>query len=577
MPIFAAHESGDWKRARLWSLGIALTALLTVFTAGIDDAVALPSNNVPLDDWSYAALDKLAGFGLIHSDVHGMRPYTRQEVARLVNEALDYKEERKADLPPLIEGLLERFQKEFREELTVYGRGKDDEPAAFVFKPIVEAKADYVHSDGQPKDFLNVLSKGGVRQYPSGAGGIVGYEGTPLLPYKEGVVYGQGNNFSFQFASSFQLWDLLSGWVEPIVIERGNSTAGRSTGSIPSNVGSLENTEVDLFKGYIKFSPFDWFEAEFGRDSMWWGQGDHGTLILTDNAAPLDMLKISNSTPSLLPWYFSYLGPFKYAVFCAVLEDDRDYADTKFGGMRLDFKPIPNLEIGMSHTFMFGGQDGPSPNSFYQFVKLAALAQYSTVGVHNMAAFDWRYRMPFLWNAEFYGEWGGNDAGLKPEIRNFLFQDIGYILGLYFPRIDPQGRADLRIEYADNVNEGGVGSKLNGMWYTHGTYTTGVTYNGLILGDAIGPDARDIYVRVSYYVRNNLKAGVDAEYWQTGANVGPAIESEYQTGADITWDINPSLSAMVRYGWGAIQNFDLVRSDNRSDNLLMLELRYKFF
>jgi hypothetical protein len=576
MPTSVAHESTGFKWTRVRICGIALLVVLLGLTAGIQDAFALPSNNVPLDNWSYAALDKLAGFGLIHSDVHGMRPYSRLEVARLVNEALNSRDEKKLELPPLIEHLLKRFQREFKEELTVYGRGREEAPAALVIKPIEEARARYVYSEGQPRDFLNVDAKGGVKQYPLGPGGIIATEGTPLLYNNEGVVYGKGNNFSFQFASSFQLWDLFSGYLEPIAIERENATDGRNTGGNPRTVGSLNNTDLELLKGYAKFSPFDFLEVEFGRDSMWWGQGDRGTLILTNNAAPLDMLKLSNPMPTFLPWYLSYLGPFKYTVFYSLLEDDRDFARTRFAGTRIDFKPTPDFEIGMSHTFMFGGQGGPSSGGFLEFMRLAAFTEFSTANQHHLVAVDFRYRMPYLSNAEFYGEWGGNDAGLKPNIRQFLVQDIAYILGIYVPKITADGRTDLRIEYSDNVNEGGPGSKLNGMWYTHGTYTTGVTYEGLILGDHIGPDARDGFARVSRYLRDDLKAGVDIEYTERGVNLGRTIETVYQTGADVTWDINAALSAMVRYGWGAVQNFDLVRSDNRCDNLVMLELKYAF-
>src|SRR5208282_3061538 len=148
MSISFAHESTGFKWPRMRICGIALLALLLGLTAGIQDAFALPSNNVPLDNWSYAALDKLAGFGLIHSDVHGMRPYSRLEVARLVNEALNSRDENKLEIPPLIEHLLKRFQREFKEELTVYGRGREEAPAALVVKPIEEARARYVYSEG---------------------------------------------------------------------------------------------------------------------------------------------------------------------------------------------------------------------------------------------------------------------------------------------------------------------------------------------------------------------------------------------------------------------------------------------
>lgn len=567
------HESDGLKWTRLRGCGVAVIALLLCLTAAIQDALALPSNNVPLDNWSYAALDKLAGFDLIHSDVHGMRPYSRLEVARLVNEALNSKEEKKLELPPIVEHLLKRFQREFREELTVYGRGRQDNPAALVVKPIEDARARYVYSDGQPRDFLNVI--GGIRQYPQGSCGIIASEGTPLVHDNEGVVYGRGNNFTLQFASSFQLWDVFSGYLEPILIERENATQGRSIGLDERTVGGLDNTDCYLLKGYVKFSPFDSFEMEFGRDSMWWGQGDRGTLILTDNAPPLDMLKVSNPTPSFLPWFFSYLGPFKYTLFCAVLENDRDYPYTRYGGARIDFKPTPNLEIGMSHTFQFGGTGSPSSSSFLNYLELVSLSKTATNDLENHeVAIDFRYRMPFLQNAEVYAEYGGEDTGLKPNIREFLFQDIGYILGVYFPKITGDGRTDLRIEYADDVNE--PGSKLRGMWYTHSVYTSGMTYQGLILGHPMGPDARDGFARVSRYLRDNLKVGVDIEYTQRGRNLAPAVEAVYQTGADVTYDINAALSAMLRYGFAEVRNFDLVEGNDRQDNLLMLEVKYTF-
>jgi len=47
----------------------------------------LGSPYVPLDSWIYPALDRLAALGLIDSSFAGMRPWTRRECARLLNEA----------------------------------------------------------------------------------------------------------------------------------------------------------------------------------------------------------------------------------------------------------------------------------------------------------------------------------------------------------------------------------------------------------------------------------------------------------------------------------------------------------
>ncbi|MGC8493184.1 MAG: capsule assembly Wzi family protein [Syntrophobacteraceae bacterium] len=565
------------KRAKSRIYPIVLLVFLIGAIAGNRAAYGYPSNNVPLDNWAYEGLDKLAGFGLIHSDVKGMRPYTRLEVARLVNEALRTEKEKKLKLPSLLCYFLDKFKRQYKDELAYYGYGKVASPPTLTIKPLEEAKLDYVYSDGRPQDYLNLLHRSALNQYPYGGGGIVGYEGTPLLPNNQGVVYGKGSNLSFDFASSFQLWGLFSGYVEPIFLVRQNGSPGMFSGSTPAIFGNYSSNDIDLLTGYLKFSPSDAFEIEVGRDSMWWGQGYAGSLLLTDNAPPLDMIKVSNPVSIILPWYFSYLGPFRYNLFCARLEADRDYPHTLYGGMHIDFKPTPNLEIGGGRTYQFGGQGSGSPGTFLEWLKDTSF--YSIGGTTNNpdnfeAELDWRYRMPCLWDSEFYGEWGGEDTGFKLNVRKLLFQDIGYLLGLYFPRITPDARTDLRLEYEDNVNE--PGSKLTGLWYTHTTYFSGMTYQGLILGDPMGPDARRGYVRVTRYVQNNLKVGLDGSYTQRGANLGRCVSGEFVLGADVTYDINAALTGMVRYSWGDFRNFNLVPGDNQQDNLLMMQMKYDF-
>src|SRR3984893_2043472 len=70
---------------------------------------------VPLDSWIYPAMERLAGLGVLNDEFMGMRPWTRGECARLVNEAAD-------QLPDVgtgngeASGLIEALQREFRSE-----------------------------------------------------------------------------------------------------------------------------------------------------------------------------------------------------------------------------------------------------------------------------------------------------------------------------------------------------------------------------------------------------------------------------------------------------------------------------
>src|SRR5439155_834098 len=119
----------------------------------------------------------------------------------------------------------------------------------------------------------------------------------------------------------------------------------------------LENEDYDaarLATGYAKLTVGN-VELLVGRDSLAWGPGYHNGLLLTNNAAPLDQIKIGAAEPFLLPWIGKWVGPMKALIFLAQLEERRDHAYTKLSGMRLTFAPATFLELGASHTVLFDG------------------------------------------------------------------------------------------------------------------------------------------------------------------------------------------------------------------------------
>ena len=277
---------------------VRLRFIIIMFLCGAlvaPSAFASSSINVSLDDWTYEALDRLAGFGLLQSDLKGTRPYTRNEVARLIAEAIRLKAERAPKVSPFADYLLGRLQGEYHDELVRLGNAPGTPPKAF-WKPIDELRMRYVYSDGEPRVFDGFSIR---------PGRIHAYEGAPLVYNNEGIAYGQYDNFTAQISSSVNLWDVVSGYIQPIVLARQDE----------GNFQSFDAAKVDVQKGYAKLSPWD-MELEAGRDSLWWGQGAHGTLLMTDNAPPLALVKLDNPSPSLLPWFLQYLGPFKYAAVC---------------------------------------------------------------------------------------------------------------------------------------------------------------------------------------------------------------------------------------------------------------------
>lgn len=545
-----------------WASRIVLTTLFFLIVC-VTGTLAASSVNVPVGNWAYSALDKLDGYGLIQSDIYGTRPYTRIEFARLINEALTRKEQSDRSYPSIVDEILKRLQREFSDELLRFGRGEGTSAKSF-FKPIDEAQARYVYVDGEPHDFNRHQ---GTQ--------IDATEGTPLVYNNDGIIYGKHHNFQLQFSSSMRFKDVLSGYIEPVLLVRQNEGDWHTIG---------EEAQVDLLKGYAKVSPWN-VEIEAGRDSMWWGQGYHGSLIMTNNAWPIDMVKVSNPSPTLLPWYFRYLGPFKYTFFLSQLQDFRVlttppdareiFTDVGFAGYRFQIKPLPYLELGAATTFIFGGEGRPGL-TWDDIVRIIGFqSSRPAKGANQIAQIDMRVQLPFLWDAEFYGEFGGEDSG-STRVEEFLFRDIGYVLGLYFPRITPDGRADFRLEYANNAFE--KDEEHRGFWYGHSLYRSGYTHNEMIMGHHMGPDAEDLFARVSYYIRDDLRVGLDYDYMARGENnpLTPAVERSNEVGTDLTYEINDRLSLTSRFAFEAVKNFNLDPGADRNNHLLQTGMKYRF-
>jgi hypothetical protein len=530
----------------------------TLFLTGfynVRSASAVSSVNVPIGHWSYDALDRLAGYGLLRSDIKGLRPVSRVEAARLVNEAVTDIEYTDKKLPRVITRLLEKLKKEFEEELSEFSQNGATFHDTFM-KPINELQMRYVYVDGEPRTINGFR---GARAF------IRATDGTRLVYNNEGVVYGEHHNLTAQFSSSMRLLGFFSGHLEPIFMLRQNSR----------DLQDFQEVKADLLKGYAKFSAFN-FEIEAGRDSLWWGQGHHGTLMLTNNATPLDMIKVSNPTPILLPWYFRYLGLMKYSGFIARMEDDRqDFPHPLFAGLRLQLKPFPIFEFGATTTFMFNGEGAPQL-SFNDFISMIGFwGSVSNVKANQLAAIDARLRLPFLRNAEIYGEYGGEDSGSsRPE--ELLFRDLAYIVGVYFPRVTDDGKTDFRLEYANNAHRK---DSLPSFWYGHVKYTDGYTQDGLIMGHHMSGDSTDLFARATRYLTEDLVLGVDYDHMTRGETLRQptqGLERIHEMGTDLTYDITSNLSITGRYAYGDVTNFNLVRGDDRDNHLFMTTFRWEF-
>ena len=73
-----------------------------------------------------------------------------------------------------------------------------------------------------------------------------------------------------------------------------------------------------MLDAYVGLMFSNW-QVTFGRQSLWWGPGDGGPMMLSDNAVPLNMFRINRVTPFKLPSVLGWLGPLRLEFFLGQL------------------------------------------------------------------------------------------------------------------------------------------------------------------------------------------------------------------------------------------------------------------
>ena len=97
-------------------------------------STAFVSTNVPLNHWSYPAIEKLVGQGLIDSAMTTTKPFSRLEMARLIAEA-DEQAQLQDQNNPIILSIINRLKKEFDAELNTNGSSDGQHLENFI-KPV---------------------------------------------------------------------------------------------------------------------------------------------------------------------------------------------------------------------------------------------------------------------------------------------------------------------------------------------------------------------------------------------------------------------------------------------------------
>lgn len=494
------------------------------------------SVNLPLHHWAYEAIERLTAMGIIDKAMVVSKPYSRKEAAAYVGRAIERVRTNQIPMDGremVAEPLLERLMAEFRPELQVLGvlsRPKGQSPGLFRYGARLQTEVD---------------------AFSVGSGQTVRFREN-----RGGEYYAHG----LQNQTDVRGWVEVSDWaaltVQPKFISNRHILG----------IGATNNGENAYLREFsLKLSAFN-IAVEVGRGTHWWGPGYHGSLLLTDHAFPLEMIKLGSDQPFRLPWVFSSLGDWKVNTFLAQLERDRDFSRAKVFGLRVSYLTASWLELGFTRLTQFGG--GGRNQSLPKTILDAYIFEPNQSGeneVNEQAMLDVRltiphvpYFMPFPVGAQVYGELAGEDrwtwfgSQLRPIPRG-----PAYLVGLYVPQVFKADTLDLRIEWADTV----AGSferrsdypGTSRIWYNNGTYVSGMRHRGFSLGHHMGTDAKDLFIRTTRYLTDNIRLGANINL-QRRDLLGPSPEQKIETAFDLTWWLSARTQFIVGYTHQRVKN-----------------------
>jgi capsule assembly protein Wzi/PAP2 superfamily protein len=445
---------------------------------------------VPLDSWVYAAFERLAALRYVRSAILGLKPWTRMECARLAEEAAEALET--ADAPgEEAAGLVGRVQQEFAYELDLLGGGHN--LAAHVDSLYVRALsisgpalADSYHF-GQTVayDFGRPFERGASGQ----AGGSFDAVAGPLVIYVRA---------EYQHAPPAPAFS--DGVRDVIARADGVPLSEAPLGALPAT------NDLQLLDSYAGVDIHNW-QLLVGRQSLCWAPGP-GSMMWSDNIAPLMMVRLVNPEPFFLPGILRRLGPVRVDQFFGRL-DGHPYVPNPFVfGQKINLRVFSFLELGFGRRSMIGGTGGNPLNagnfvrSFFGVVN----PRLHSVPGDNESEMDWTFYVPKLRNyIVLYGDAYAEDDVLPIENppRN------PWHPGIYLPRIPGIPRLDLCLEGVSTESSsaligGGNAGRYN---YYNAQYPDGNTENGRLIGNVVGREGRAIQARFRYWLspRNTVQ------------------------------------------------------------------------
>lgn len=486
---------------------------------------------VPLDSWVYPAFERLAALGYIHTSLEGVRPWTRIECARLAEEADD----------------------------TLHTGGAASEQAAKLQERLAREFAYEVNLASGSRNLTANLESVYARTVSlSGPALTDGYHFGQTISYDFGRPFERGTNF--QDGGSFratagpvaiyvraEFQHAPSAPALPVAARE--FIGAKDAVPVPAGVSIAAIDRPRLLDAYLAMNLNNW-QIVLGKQSLSWAHGPGGSLLWSDNAEPVNMVRVVNVEPIRLPSVLKFLGPARIDQFFGRL-GGHDFVPRPFiYGQKINFKPFPCLELGFGRTTILGGKGG-TPLTGRNLLRSAfglVDPKAGSVPGDSHSSMDWTFYVPKARNyLVFYGELYNDDD--PTPLRNP--PQSPYRPGLYITRIPGIAKLDLHIEAASTQSYGWNSGGRNGgnFNYWNSVYRDGYTNNSNLLGNTVGRMGQAYQAWLTYWIspRQTLQLTYKNSRVDAAFVPGGGAWQDYGVRTEMYWKSGLYLKTQVQY------------------------------
>lgn len=458
---------------------------------------SLGTTFVPLSSWIYPAFDRLISLGYVQSQFMGMRPWTRQECASMLEEAGERVATR-SDVTEEINGLYSALLKEFATDSERLGGSSSEETSArleSLYTRVMGISGPTLHDSYH---FGQTVVDDFGRPYGEGVNAIAG--GSAWVTQGRFAIYVSGE---YEYAPSSPTY---SAAVNNAIAVMDNNPVQPGT--------FLSISQFRLMDTYISSNQANWIFS-FGKQSMWWSPDYSNAFLMSNNAAPIYMFRVTREAPFEIPFLSQLLGPMKIDVFMGKLSGNQFPPRPVIHGEKISFKPVPNLEFGFSRTAEFAGVGRAiTPKAiFLSYFSLTNSDQYPP-GAPNpgkrISGFDFNYRIPGLrnWLTIYSDSLATDNTSPLADVSRAAFAP-----GLYLSHFPKLSKLDLRVEtsYTDTPKlhdepTPAAGGKFNYYdSYYHDLYNN----EAFLIGSWVGREGHAYQGWMTYHsgARNSVQFG----------------------------------------------------------------------